>query len=110
MLEVAKKLEREIPTSEWAQVSLFKFHIEKNDGPKAVQSMNVVLASKKIDTKIKHRVLNEFLLFAGKNPQYDADLEKAITMLEADPTVPVAKEVGNFYYNKKKKKKAAKYY
>jgi len=110
MLEVAKKLEREIPTSEWAQVSLFKFHIEKNDGPKAVQSMNVVLASKKIDTKIKHRVLNEFLLFAGKNPQYDADLEKAITMLEADPTVPVAKEVGNFYYNKKQWEKAAKYY
>lgn len=110
MLEVANKLEREIPTSEWAQVSLFKFHIEKNDGPKAVQSMNVVLASKKIDTKIKHRVLNEFLLFAGKNPQYDADLEKAITMLEADPTVPVAKEVGNFYYNKKQWEKAAKYY
>ena len=110
MLEVAKKLEREIPTSEWAQVSLFKFHIEKNDGPKAGQSMNVVLASKKMDTKIKQRVLNEFLLFAGKNPQYDADLEKAITMLEADSTVPVAKEVGNFYYNKKQWEKAAKYY
>jgi tetratricopeptide (TPR) repeat protein len=110
MLEVAKKLEREIPTSEWAQVSLFKFHIEKNDGPKAVQSMNIVLASNKIDTKIKHRVLNEFLLFAGKNPQYESDLEKAIIVMEADPTVPVAKEIGNFYYNKKQWEKAAKYY
>ncbi|CAM2737462.1 Tetratricopeptide repeat-containing protein [Flavobacterium succinicans] len=110
MLEVAKKLEREIPTSEWAQVSLFKFHIEKNDGPKAVQSMNIVLASNKIDTKIKHRVLNEFLLFAGKNPQYESDLEKAIIVMEADPTIPVAKEIGNFYYNKKQWEKAAKYY
>jgi hypothetical protein len=25
-LEVAKQLEKEIPTSDWAQVSLFKFH------------------------------------------------------------------------------------
>ena len=110
MLEVAYKLEREIPSSEWAQVSLFKFHLEKNDGSKAVQSMNVVLESKKIDDKIKHRVLNEFLLFANKNPQYDTALEKAITTLDADPTIMVAKEVGDFYYNKKQWDKATKYY
>jgi hypothetical protein len=29
VLETAQKLEKAIPTSEWAQVSLFKFHIEK---------------------------------------------------------------------------------
>jgi uncharacterized protein with gpF-like domain len=44
----------------WAQVSLFKFHIDKNEGAKAVTAMNIVLASKKIDNKIKHRILNEF--------------------------------------------------
>ncbi|MGL2992968.1 tetratricopeptide repeat protein [Flavobacterium sp. TSSA_36] len=110
MLEVAQKLEREIPTSEWAQVSLFKFHIEKNDGQSAVQAMNVVLASTKIDSKIKHRMLNEFLIFAGKNPKYESDLEKAITIMESDPTVPVAKEVGNFYYQKKQWEKAIKYF
>jgi hypothetical protein len=27
---------------------------------KAVTAMNIVLASKKIDNKIKHRILNEF--------------------------------------------------
>lgn len=110
MLEVAQKLEREIPTSEWAQVSLFKFYIEKNEGAKAVNSMNVVLGSSKMDSKIKHRILNEFLIFAEKNPQYDTDLEKAIATLESDPTVGVAKEVGNYYYNKKQWEKAAKYY
>lgn len=110
MLEVAQKLEREIPTSEWAQVSLFKFHIEKNDGPKAVHSMNIILGSTKIDAKIKHRVLNEFLLFAEKNPQYDVDLERAIATLTSDPTVAVAKEVAAFYYKKKQWEKAAKYY
>jgi tetratricopeptide (TPR) repeat protein len=110
MLEVAKKLEREIPSSEWAQVSLFKFHIEQNEGAQAVKSMNVILGSSKIDTKIKHRVLNEFLIFAEKNPQYETDLSKAITTMESDPTVPVAKEVGNYYYNKKQWEKAVKYY
>ena len=42
-LEIAKQLEKEIPTSDWAQVSLFKFHINNNDGDKAVKSMNTVL-------------------------------------------------------------------
>ncbi|MGL5112661.1 MAG: tetratricopeptide repeat protein [Flavobacterium sp.] len=110
MLEVAKKLEREIPSSEWAQVSLFKFHIEKNDGPKAVRSMNIILESSKIDAKIKHRVLNEFLLFAEKNPLFDADLERAIATLASDSTVAVAKEVAAFYYKKQQWEKAAKYY
>ena len=64
-LEIAQKLEKEIPTSDWAQVSLFKFHLNNNDGEKAVKSMNIVLPSDKIDSKIKHRILNEFLIFAS---------------------------------------------
>jgi hypothetical protein len=43
VLETARKLELAIPTS-WAQVSLFKTHLENNDG-KAVKSMNMTLAS-----------------------------------------------------------------
>ncbi|MBC7642013.1 MAG: tetratricopeptide repeat protein, partial [Flavobacterium sp.] len=39
-LEIAKKLETAIPTSDWAQVSLFKFHLNNNDGDNAVKSMN----------------------------------------------------------------------
>jgi hypothetical protein len=31
--------------------------------------MNIVLASKKIDNKIKHRILNEFLIYAYANQQ-----------------------------------------
>ena len=33
-MEIAKKLEKEIPKSVWAQVSLFKNYLEKNDGAK----------------------------------------------------------------------------
>ena len=110
MLETARKLETAIPTSEWAQVSLFKNHLEYNEGEKAVKAMNVVLASAKIDSKIKHRILNEFLIFANANPQFAPDLEKAIGYFDNDPEVNVAKEIGKFYHNKKQWDKAIGYY
>jgi len=109
-LEITKKLEAEIPTSEWAQVSLFKYYLDNNEGQKAINSMNVVLASSKIDSKIKHRVLNEFLIFVNTNPQYASDLEKAISYFDKDQDVNVAKEIGKYYHNKKQWDKAIQYY
>lgn len=109
-LEVAKQLEKEIPTSDWAQVSLFKFHLSNNDGEKAVKAMNVALASDKIDKKIKHRILNEFIIFTKNNSVYEKDLDKAISYFDNDKEVKVAKEIGKFYQNKSMFDKAAKYY
>jgi tetratricopeptide (TPR) repeat protein len=109
-LETTKKLEAEIPTSEWAQVGLFKYYLDNNEGQKAINSMNVVLASTKIDSKIKHRVLNEFLIYVDKNPQYEPELEKAIAYFDKDPDVNVAKEIGKYYHNKKQWEKAIQYY
>ncbi|HEX9981514.1 MAG TPA: tetratricopeptide repeat protein [Flavobacterium sp.] len=109
-MEVAQKLEKEIPSSEWAQVSLFKFSLNNGDGEKTVKSMNAILASKKIDNKIKHRVLNEFLIFAKDKPQYDADLEKAIGYFTTEREVPIAKEIGKFYHSKNNWDRAIKFY
>jgi len=109
-MEVAQKLEKEIPTSDWAQVSLFKFHLNNNDGAKAAKAMDVVLSSKKIDDKIKHRILNEFLIFVKDKPQFDADLDKAIAYFDNDKEVDVAKEIGKFYAAKQNWDKALKYY
>ena len=109
-MEVAQKLEKEIPTSDWAQVSLFKFHLNNNDGAKAAKAMDVVLSSKKIDDKIKHRILNEFLIFVKDKPQFDADLDKAIAYFDNNKEVDVAKEIGKFYAAKQNWDKALKYY
>ncbi len=109
-LEITKKLEKEIPTSDWAQVSLFKLYLNNNDGDNAVKAMNVVLPSQKIDAKIKHRILNEFLIFAENNPKYNADLDKAIAYFDNDKEVKVAKEIGKFYYTKAHWNKAIKYF
>jgi len=108
--EVAKKLEKEIPESVWAQVSLFKNYLDKNDGANAVKSMNLVLASPKIDSKIKHRILNEFLLFTNANPQFIPDLDNAIGYFKNDTTVDVPKEIGKLYHSKKQWERAIKYY
>ena len=109
-LEVAKQLAKEIPNSEWAQVSLFKGYLDANQADKAIKSMNVIFSSSKIDTKIKHRTLNEFLIYVNKNPQYAPDLEKAISYFDNDPNVDVAKEIGKFYHSKGQYENAIKYY
>jgi tetratricopeptide (TPR) repeat protein len=109
-VEITKQLEKEIPTSDWAQVSLFKYHLNNNDGASVVQSMNKVFASAKIDSKIKHRMLNEFLIFIKDKPEFDKDLEKAISYFDSDKEVKVAKEIAKFYHNKSEWDKAIKYY
>ena len=109
-VEVAKQLAKEVPTSEWAQVSLFKGYLDQNQAEKAIKSMNTILSNSKIDSKIKHRTLNEFLIYVNKNPQYAPDLEKAIGYFDNDPNVDVAKEIGKFYHSKGQFENAIKYY
>ena len=108
--EIVQKLEKAIPNSEWAQVTLFKTYLDNKDAAKAIKAMNIVLASGKIDTKIKHRILNEFLIFTDINPQYAADLEKAVGYFENDKTIDEAIEVGKFFHVKKQLENAIKYY
>jgi len=108
--EITQKLGNEIPSSEWAQIGLFKIYLDKNETQKAINAMNIVLANTKIDAKIRHRILNEFLIYTTKYPQYSTDLEKAIAYFDNDPDINVAKEIGKFYHNKKQWDKAAFYY
>ncbi|UFH47138.1 tetratricopeptide repeat protein [Flavobacterium galactosidilyticum] len=108
--DIVKKLEKAIPNSEWAQVTLFKNYLDANNGPKAISAMNTVLASSKIDSKIKHRILNEFLIFSEKNPQYSSDLEKAVGYFDNDKSVEVRVEIGKYFHSKKQFDKAIKYY
>lgn len=108
--EITKKLDAAIPDSAWAQVGMFKYYLDNKENEKAIQSMNVVLASPEIESSIKHRMLNEFLIFVTKTPQYGPDLEKAIAYFDKDPNINVAKEIGKYYHNKKQWDKAIHYY
>ena len=108
--EVAKQLEKEIPNSDWAQVSLVKFHLNNNDGTNASKSMFKVLRNDKIDLKIKHRIFNEFLIFAIKNPTFFNDVDAAIPYFDNDKEIAVAKEVAKFFWKKGDLEKAIYYF
>jgi tetratricopeptide (TPR) repeat protein len=108
--EVAKELEKEIPNSDWAHVSLVKFYLASNDGINASKSMFKVLMNSKIDLKIKHRVFNEFLIFAVKNPTFFTDVDAAIPYFDNDPEIAVAREVAKFFLKKNDLEKAAYYF
>mgnify|MGYP003520401078 FL=1 len=108
--EVAKQLEKEIPNSDWAHVSLVKFHLNNNDGTNASKSMFKVLGNDKIDLKIKHRIFNEFLIFAIKNPTFFNDVDAAIPYFDNDKEIAVAKEVAKFFWKKGDLEKAIYYF
>ena len=108
--EVAKQLEKEIPNSDWAHVSLVKFHLNNNNGANASKSMFKVLGNDKIDLKIKHRIFNEFLIFAIKNPIFFNDVDAAIPYFDNDKEIAVAKEVAKFFWKKGDLEKAIYYF
>ena len=108
--EVAKQLEKEIPNSDWAHVSLVKFHLNSNDGENASKSMFKVLDNDLVDLKIKHRVFNEFLIFAVKNPTYLKDIDKAIPYFDNDREINVAKELAKFFWKKDDLEKTVFYF
>ena len=99
--QVAQKLEKNIPNSIWAQVFLYKYYINNNDGNSASSSLKTVLNSPKIDKKVKYRMYNEFLIFVLKNPLFEDELDKATLYFENDSEFDVHKEIGKFYYKKK---------
>lgn len=104
--QVAQKMEQNIPNSEWAQVFLFKYHINDNKGNEAYNSFEKVLNGRKIDKKIKFRMFNEFLIFTTKNPSFEDKLSKLTASFENDADVNVYKELGKFYYKMKNWTKA----
>lgn len=99
--QVLEKLQKNIPNSDWAQVFLFKYHINDGKGQEASKSLETVLKSRKVDKKIKFKMFNEFLIFASKNPAFENQLAIATQYFEGDPEVDVYKEIGKFYYKKK---------
>ncbi|MFK6999606.1 tetratricopeptide repeat protein [Flavobacterium oreochromis] len=99
--QTIEKLQKNIPTSEWAAVFLFKYQINEGKDLEAFTTLETVLKSRKIDKKIKIKMFNEFLIFVSKNPIFENQLSKAISYFEGDPEFNVYKEVGKFYFKKK---------
>lgn len=107
--EWAKKLATELPTSDMAHVSLVKFYIAQKNTALAIESFKKVIKSTKIDTKIKHRVLNEFLIFATQNTALYHEIDQVLVYFNTDSELDVYKELGKFFYKKEQYALAEKY-
>ena len=107
--ETALLLEKEIPNSDMAHVSLVKFYINENNSSKATESYRRVAKSSKIDFKIKQRVLNEFLIYATKNPQLLPEIDNTLSYYDNNVGMDVHKELGKFFYNKNNFELSQKY-
>lgn len=97
-------------SSDWKELSDFKNYLDANDGNQAVQTMNSILANSQIPNAVKHRVVNEFLIFAYTNPQYEGALENAISVFDSDKEINVAQAIGKFYQNKNNSENAIRFY
>ena len=97
-------------SSDWKELSEFKKYLDTNDGNQAVQTMNSILANAQIPNAVKHRVVNEFLIFAYNNPQYEGALENAISVFDTDKEINVAQAIGKFYQNKNNTEKEIRFY
>ncbi len=106
-IEVAKDLAREIPDSEWASISLFKLNLNEENGKAAAEAMLKVLENDKVSLGLKHRFLNEFLIFSANSTEFDTELNQAVDILSNDKSINVAKEVAKFYYNKRNYEKTS---
>lgn len=107
--EIAKKLAVELPTSDMAHVSLVKFYIAQKNTELATESFKRVSKSAKIDSKIKHRVLNEFLIFATQNTSLYNEIDQVLVYFTNDSGLDVYKELGKFFYKKEQYLLAEKY-
>lgn len=109
VIEIADLLKDNLPNSNWAHVSLFKIYLDNKEINQAKESLYKIISNKDFDTKIRHKMLNEFLVFVQKNKTNYEDLEKAVSYFSEDK-IPVPKEVGKFFQNKNEYEIAYIYY
>ena len=74
----AKKTSALYPSSDYPHLSLYKFYINKNNLPMAIQSLNRVAKSTNLIASDKRKVLHDFFLYTEKNPEQLPVLEHAI--------------------------------
>jgi len=109
--EISKKLLKEKPKSQPAHLALYKFYLDDNKPKEAIKSMKIVLKGDKIDEESKYKVLNDFLIFVNKNPDYESELIEVTKLFSEDSgSSKVFTQMGNYFYEKDQKELALNYY
>jgi len=108
--KTAKELLKTNPNSQLVHLALYKFYLDNNDTEKAIESMKIVVQSTQIKPEAKAKVLADFVHFVKTNPQYEADLLEATTMVTQEDNEKSLLEMGQYYLSKNDKPKALEYF
>lgn len=108
--ETAKELLKINPNSQLVHLALYKFYLEDNDAKKAIESMKIVVKSTQIKPEAKLKVLSDFVSFVKENPEYEADLVEATSMVSDSDNEKSLTELGQYYLSKNNKPKALEYF
>jgi len=107
----AQMLLEQKPKSKLAHLALYKFYLDDNMPKEAIKSMKIVLSSDEIDMESKYKIVNDFLMFVDKNPNYESQLIEVTKVFSEDSeSSKVFTEIGNYFYGKDKKELALNYY
>lgn len=108
--ETAKELLKINPKSQLVHLALYKFYLDENDAEKAIESMKTVVKSEQIKPEAKLKVLSDFVSFVKANPEYEADLIEATTLVNDVNNEKSLIELGQYYLSKDNKEKALEYF
>ena len=98
------------PKADEVHLALYKFYLDKGQVDDALNSLKKVMKSNRIEAKAKHSVLNDFLIFTDRNPEYQPELEQAIALFSEEENTDVSEELGAYYLKNKEIDKALSYY
>jgi tetratricopeptide (TPR) repeat protein len=108
--ETAQSFLLQHPKSHLAHVALYKFYLDSEDYDRAIESMKTVTISSVVEPAIKAKVLNDFIQFVAKFPQYQSALIEVTNAADQKAPTRSDLELANYYYNQKDPQKAISYY
>ena len=108
--ETAKELLKINPNSQLVHLALYKFYLDDNDAEKAIESMKMVVKSSQIKPEAKLKVLSDFVEFVKENPEYEAHLVEATSLISDENNEKSLTELGQYYLSKNNKPKALEYF
>ncbi|MCM4155045.1 tetratricopeptide repeat protein [Gramella sp. AN32] len=98
---IAEELLETNPGSSLAHLALYKFYLDQSKTEKAITSMKIVFQSEEIDAESKFKVLNDFMNFVQKNPEYEKELIDITGKLsEWENTPQLYEQLGDYHLSK----------
>lgn len=108
--ETAQKLLEVHPQSKLVHLALYKFYLDKHQTEQAIASMRTVLTSPEINADAKTKVLNDFISFVSKNPDYEKDLVEITSLIDENKSFQTLVDLAQYYLKLKDKSKALHYF